>query len=376
MSSIAKRDDGRWRARYRDQAGKEHARHFGRKVDAQRWLDEVTAAQVVGQYVDPRAGRVTFRAYAEQWRTAQVHRASTAVQVESKLRLHVYPAIGDMPLASIKQSTIRSLVKRMTTEADGRAALAPATTTVVMKYVRAVFSAAVSDKLLMASPCVGVKSPRAGKARVQPLTLDQVETLRDTVPNELRALVVLVASTGLRPSEARGLTRDRVRLLGKNPAVTVDRQLVGADGLEPVFGPTKTEASNRVVPLPRAAVLALNEHIATYNVGADDLLFRLDGAPVTSTRFFYAFESAKKAAKMTEATGTGLHALRHYYASLLIRFGESVKTVQERLGHASAAETLDTYSHLWPDSDDRTREAVDSVLLPNSADSLRTESGM
>lgn len=53
---------------------------------------------------------------------------------------------------------------------------------------------------------------------------------------------------------------------------------------------------------------------------------------------------------------------RHYYALVLIRHGESVKTVQARLGHASAAETLDTYSHLWPDSDDRTREAVDQVL--------------
>jgi len=57
-----------------------------------------------------------------------------------------------------------------------------------------------------------------------------------------------------------------------------------------------------------------------------------------------------------------LHSLRHYYASLLIRHGESVKTVQARLGHASAVETLDTYSHLWPDSDDRTREAIDTVL--------------
>ncbi len=50
-------------------------------------------------------------------------------------------------------------------------------------------------------------------------------------------------------------------------------------------------------------------------------------------------------------------------ASLLIRHGESVKVVQERLGHASAAETLDTYSHLWPaDSEERTRAAVDAVL--------------
>ncbi len=59
-----------------------------------------------------------------------------------------------------------------------------------------------------------------------------------------------------------------------------------------------------------------------------------------------------------------MHELRHYYASLLIRHGESVKTVQRRLGHATAAETLDTYSHLWPDSDDRTRDAIDAVLGP------------
>ena len=47
------------------------------------------------------------------------------------------------------------------------------------------------------------------------------------------------------------------------------------------------------------------------------------------------------------------------YASLLIRHGESVKVVQAWLGHATAAETLDTYSHLWPDSDDTTRAAVE-----------------
>jgi integrase len=52
---------------------------------------------------------------------------------------------------------------------------------------------------------------------------------------------------------------------------------------------------------------------------------------------------------------------------------ESVKVVQARLGHASAAETLDTYSHLWPDSEDRTRLAVDEVLGAGSAaDSVRT----
>ena len=56
------------------------------------------------------------------------------------------------------------------------------------------------------------------------------------------------------------------------------------------------------------------------------------------------------------------HDLRHFYASLLIARGCSVKAVQKRLGHQSAMETLDTYGHLWPDSDDETRQAVDHVL--------------
>lgn len=80
MASISKQPGGRWRARYRDQAGKEHAKHFARKVDATRWLDEVTAAIVTGQYVDPNADRVTFREYAEQWRVIQAHRASSQAQ--------------------------------------------------------------------------------------------------------------------------------------------------------------------------------------------------------------------------------------------------------------------------------------------------------
>jgi hypothetical protein len=55
--------------------------------------------------------------------------------------------------------------------------------------------------------------------------------------------------------------------------------------------------------------------------------------------------------------------LRHFYASALIRAGESVKTVQAALGHASAVETLETYAGLWPDSQARTRAAVDDLGL-------------
>ena len=82
-------------------------------------------------------------------------------------------------------------------------------------------------------------------------------------------------------------------------------------------------------------------------------------SPLRRTRFSSIWRPAAAAGRGAEVT---FHDLRHYYASLLIQHGESVKVVQRRLGHKSAVETLDTYSHLWPDSEDRTRKAVDQVL--------------
>jgi integrase len=82
-------------------------------------------------------------------------------------------------------------------------------------------------------------------------------------------------------------------------------------------------------------------------------------SPLRRTRFSSIWRPAAAAGRGAEVT---FHDLRHYYASLLIQHGESIKVVQRRLGHKSAVETLDTYSHLWPDSEDQTRKAVDQVL--------------
>ena len=84
-----------------------------------------------------------------------------------------------------------------------------------------------------------------------------------------------------------------------------------------------------------------------------------------------AFRAAKGKVKDLPAEFR-YHDLRHYYASLLISSGADVKVVQARLRHRSAKTTLDVYGHLFPDSDDRTRTAVDAALA-RRADSLRTE---
>jgi integrase len=161
------------------------------------------------------------------------------------------------------------------------------------------------------------------------------------------------------------LSVDRVDFLGR--FVDVDRQLVVVKGAPPTFGPLKTDASRRRVPLPTIVGEALAAHIAEFPPGERGLIFTNErGRPMRRNRFGEVWRPAVVKAGLRE--GTRFHDLRHYYASLLIRRGASVKAVQSRLGHASATETLNTYAHLWPDDEDRTRVAIDDEFsLPTQA---------
>ncbi|MDZ7734455.1 MAG: hypothetical protein U5R31_16530 [Acidimicrobiia bacterium] len=113
MAHVERRGDRRWRARYRAPDGKERSQTFERKVDAERFLASIEHDKLNGSYVDPMAGQVTFREYAEEWRSVQVHRGGTMASVEQQLRLHVYPKLGDRPLASVRPTEIQALVRSL-----------------------------------------------------------------------------------------------------------------------------------------------------------------------------------------------------------------------------------------------------------------------
>jgi integrase len=352
MASV-KRRGASWQATYRAPDGRERTKTFPRKVDAEAWVNDELSAHRHGTWIDPAAGKISFQTYGEQWRSVQVHRPSTAAQVETNLRRHVYPTFGDRPIGAIRPSEVQAWVHGLAE------VLEPSTVELVYRYAVAIFRSAIADRVIAQNPAVGIRLPKAEPKRIEPLAIDVVEAIVDAVPHRYKALVTLAAATGLRQGECLGLTLDRVDFLRRQ--VTVDRQLLLLPGSGPVLGPPKTQASYRTVPLPAVVLDALAAHLARYSVSADGFLFTNDaGEPISRTRFSDVWRPATKAAGAP--TGTGFHALRHFYASLLIRHGESVKVVQARLGHASAAETLDTYSHLWPDSEDRTRAAVDEVL--------------
>lgn len=258
----------------------------------------------------------------------------------------------------------------------GRAeVLAPATVEVAYRYLAAIFAAAVEDRLIPATPCKGVRLPKVEAAQVVPLATEAVEALIDAVPDRYRAMVVLAAGTGLRQGEAFGVTTSRLDFLRRS--LKVDRQLVLLPGAPPYLAPPKTAASRRTVPLPDVVLEAVAAHLAAFPAGEgeDSLVFTAPaGGGIRRNRFSESvWQPAVARAGLPK--GTHFHDLRHFYASLLIRHGESVKVVQARLGHASASETLDTYSHLWPDSEDRTRLAVDSVLGRCAPDVHQRETG-
>jgi integrase len=129
--------------------------------------------------------------------------------------------------------------------------------------------------------------------------------------------------------------------------LTVDRQLVQMPRREPFHGRRRRRRPTGR-PAPQVVVHVLAEHLRRYPAAPDGLVFTTEtGGPIRRTSFSAVWRAAVAAAG---EDGAVFHELHHYYASLLIRHGESVKVVQSRLGHATAAETLDTYAHLWPDS--------------------------
>ncbi|WFE45014.1 site-specific integrase [Verrucosispora sp. WMMD1129] len=369
MASVEKRDDGRpkpWLVRWRDEGGRQRKKSFARKVDADRFRAEVEHTLNTGSYIDPAAGKITFRQYAERWREGQPHRANTAARKKSLLTKHVYPVLGDRRMASIRTSMVQSFVTALP--------LAPSSARTVYRTVRAVFRAAAADRVIPFDPCVKIKLPELPHEEVVPLTIAQVDALAEAVPCRYRALVEFDAGTGLRQGEVFGVEVSMIDRARK--VVKVYQQVQPAAGGGTVVCPLKAKASYRSVPLGDAMLAVLDAHMKEFPPVEVDVLDITGAKPVTRKASFVFADEAGRALNRNAFNETvwrraraaaGLHAatqhdLRHFFASALIREGLSPKAVAALLGHADVAMTLNTYSHLWPGDDDRSRLAIDKAF--------------
>lgn len=213
MASIQKRGS-RWFARYRDDAGREHGRRFDRKIDAQRWLDEATAALVTGQYVDPRVGEVTFSAFYAEWSQRQVWVPGTRRAMGLAARSVPF---GETSLRALRRSQVEQWVKEM----HGRN-LAPGTIQTRFNNVKAVLRAAVRDRLMASDRSEGVALPRRRRAEAAMTlpTSDQVRALLDAAEPGFRAFIALAAFAGLRLGEAAGVQVGDIDFLRRTLAVS------------------------------------------------------------------------------------------------------------------------------------------------------------
>lgn len=374
--------DGKTRAylvRWVDPEGYERSKQFsgkGAKRAAEDHKREVERDKRRGTYIDPKAGTVTFEQYAEQWRTNQVHRRSTRVRVEKNLRLHINPVIGARPLSSLRRSDIQALVRRLGDK------LGAGTVHVVFQDVISILRSAVLDRLIVESPAVQIALPRRPAEDLVIPTVKQIRAIAAEVPERLRAVVWIGATTGLRQGEISGLDLGDVDFLGRDRELRVRRQLNSpAKGGPAYMGPPKTDASRREILLGQEALDALARHLAKFparelpvpteqdlerGVPAEQWsTYRLvftnkHGAPLRGNNIRPCLRPVM--ARHGFSLGESTHLFRHFYASALIADGRSVKEVQEMLGHASASETYSTYLHLWPESKERCRAAIDNAF--------------
>lgn len=363
MASIKRRSDGKWRARYRDPAGTEHAKHFARKVDAERWLDGLRGDLARGEYVDPRRGRLTVGEWADDWMMGRVHlKPKTLASYKSLLNTRIRPAWESVPLVGITNSDVTAWVATMRS-----AGLSASRVRQAYHLFSTMLDAAVRDRRLASNPAAGVDLPRLPRKERRYLDHGQVAELANAC-GPYRPLVLVLGYCGLRWGEAAALRVGRVDTM--RGRLDVAESMTEING-EAVFGTPKTHQS-RSVPVPAFLRDLLAEHIA--GLGADALVFSAPRGGVLRVGNFRR-RYFDRAAREVGLEGLVPHELRHTAASLAIAAGASVKGVQAMLGHASATLTLDRYGHLFGDELDAVADRID-IAARAAADSSRTNRGL
>ncbi|MGW4028501.1 tyrosine-type recombinase/integrase [Streptomyces sp. NPDC004838] len=373
----------RYRARYMAPDGNERSRSFPdrQKRLAESWLTQIAADMTRGQYVDPSAGKVTFQQFTTGWLASATTDVATITAMELRFRLHVFPYIGSRSLSAFQPGHIRAWARAL--KDSGMAA---SYQRVVFANVSAAFGAAMDDGIIVRNPCRAgsVRAPKLDARKLKPWTRERVFKVRAGLPNEYQTLVDAGAGCGLRQGEVFGLAPDEVDFLGGVVHVVRQVKMVGS---HLVFAPPKG-GKLRDVPLSDAVSYALAAHITRRPPIEVTLPWKTpDGPPVTVALLFYSRERKplnrnyfnmhlwkpalvsagvipeREPGERFEASREhGMHALRHFYASVLLDAGENIKALAEYLGHSDPGFTLRTYTHLMPNSQARARNAIDAMF--------------
>ncbi|MFB7175765.1 tyrosine-type recombinase/integrase [Streptomyces sp. NPDC056254] len=373
----------RYRARYVGPDGTEQSQSFPdrEKGRAEKWLTRIKADMDSGQFFDPKAGRITFREYAEKWLGGLTTDIVSQEAVKRRIRLHAVPHLGTRPMGSFKPEHVRAWLSALATSlpnATYRCA--------IYDSVSSLFNAAKDDGVIRANPChaQSVKAPEPDPRLVQPWSEKRVLAVRAGLPDRFAATVDVGGGCGLRQGEIFGLDRENIDAASGWLYV---RQQVKRVGGKLVFAPPK-RGKLRDVPLSPVTAEALNAHMKRFPPVEVKLPWKTPDGPLVSRQLVFtsavghaiwrsyfddhvwkaALASAgvipprERGKRYAAAPDAGMHALRHFYASVLLDSGESIKALSVYLGHSDPGFTLRIYTHLMPSSEQRTRSAVSAVF--------------
>lgn len=354
MAHIRRTDAGGWQVRYRDPGGRERARNFRRKADAERFSVTVETDKIRGMWADPRLARITVGEWLPTWQASRVHlRPSTRALSESLLRNHVLPYFGVRRLGSVTPTDVQGFVADL--EAKG---LAASTIRQCYLLVGGLFSSALESDIIVRTPCRGIKLPQESKTEMRFLTPDEVADLADAIDERYRAFVLTAAYAGCRFGELAGLKAHRLDLLRRS--IIIDESLSEVRG-QVRLAPPNTSAARRQVALPKFLAEVLAGHLTERPPGGNGFVFSApQGGPLLRRNF--RRRSWLPAVRASVGEPMRFHDLRHSHAAMLIAQGEHPKVIQNRLGHSSIKITLDTYGHLFDGLDEAAAERLDSAF--------------
>lgn len=224
MGEIRKRErSGKitYLARHYGPEGRKVSKSFDRREDARRWLVKVENSKLDGLYIDPRRGKVTVGEWADKWLATQGHlKPSTRARYEGIVQSHIRPKWGKVSLDKVSHADVAEWIHSIK--------LSPASVTYVHRVLSLVLEPAVRDGRISRNPASAIKLPRTAKAEKRFLSREEVFRLADAaaayplpeIGSQYRALVLLLASCGLRWGEVAGLKVGRLDLLRRRLTVT------------------------------------------------------------------------------------------------------------------------------------------------------------
>jgi integrase len=357
-----------WRARFsfEDPRGRQHrSKTFKSKRDAQAWLTARQHEMRTGDYLDliPATLEDIVKVWLERRRKSV--RSSTWVMDQMAWKVWVKPQFGTRQVASIKPSEIQALYDRMSAVGRSRSTIMN-----VHTFLTQVFRMCVADGYLKVEPTRNRHLPGPTTSNAQFWTAEQTGVFLNSIADDdLESLWRLMISTGIRIGEVLVLTWDdfdadlRQLRINKTMRTDFDRSVT-------VASQAKTKSSNRTIILPASTVMALHRQRRRVEAAAlaagpnwveNNLIFPnlQTGVLYKTKRIRNHFRRLARAASVPAIT---LHQLRHTAATLMLASGVHAKVVQEQLGHANIAMTMDRYGHVTTGMRDAAAKAMDDVL--------------